>query len=1096
MLNIFWGRENYNKEKFIFENIKGQAMLLVPDQFTLQAERSAFFHVKKKGFMDDLSVVSLSGLGKKVLKETGGSRDVISKYGRYMLLSRIMIDRQNDLKIYRDQYRYPAFVEMMNDLISEMKQNCVSPEDVKHLLENCSRHGFLVQKMEDVYTVFSEYEKKINGKHIDSEDYLDIVAEKISLSEKLKEKEIWIHGFDNMTEKNLRIIRKLIKHCKNVNVVITCSKDVSDEKRGIFLSSSKMASKLKKAAEEENIKVGGSLIPEKYIIDEKSYPAGIIHLEKNIFSYPVKKSEECDGITLLQASDLYNEAESAAAYVLSLVRDKGERYRDISIICNDLETRGSILQRTFEEYGMNLFVDRKRSLIHNPAVRYILALLAIVINGYRTPEVLRVIKTGLTSLDHNDIQKLENYVYTFKIRGNMWKKEFVKNSEMFDADEVDSIEKNRKTIVETVENFKNSFVKGKTVGEKIRNIYVFLSENVHIQDKLEKLMRHQSENEFFDISGETAQAWNYMTSIFEQAVQLMGDEVVDDELLTEMLRTGFSSVEIGVLPPTADGLVVGTVQRTRNTGAKHIVVVGVNEGVLPVGFKNEGILTASEKKRLFDEDFEICNSDELRKQEEKLAMYRNLTGARDSLWMSYSASDIEGAELKPSLLFTHIKDMFPELKLKRDINNDPESGVQIQAAGPALKHMVEHFHAKDEMDPMWNSALVWYDENEIASLENVRTGLLYSNRQKRLESEDVRKLYAGYEGDLTVSPSALEMYSKCPFSFLMRYGMRLQERRIYEISGREIGDVYHEVLMKFAETLTEENLKVSSGNSRWTTIDRHESDELTDKIIDEIISRYREGLFRNGEEEKYRAKRLRRICRETTWAIVSDIRKNDIDTMIFEEKFGKGERIQPIEVSVNGESVFVHGKIDRVDYLEGDRIRVVDYKTGNESIKSSEVKKGWKLQLMLYLKAVSKSVAVNNAVGNAAENTYSQPLEETVENTNGNIERKPAGVYYFLIKEPSSDISDKKDENISKEIEKGIEKTLRMEGITVAETEKTSEKVMTDEMFSDFRKEFDELVEKLCAGIINGNIDIAPLKYDDNNACRYCEYDSICLYER
>ena len=41
MLNIFYGRENLDKEKFIFSNLGKKAIILVPDQYTLEAERSS-----------------------------------------------------------------------------------------------------------------------------------------------------------------------------------------------------------------------------------------------------------------------------------------------------------------------------------------------------------------------------------------------------------------------------------------------------------------------------------------------------------------------------------------------------------------------------------------------------------------------------------------------------------------------------------------------------------------------------------------------------------------------------------------------------------------------------------------------------------------------------------------------------------------------------------------------------------------------------------------------------------------------------------------------------------------------------------------------
>lgn len=54
MLNIYRGGELTDREKFIFDHIKGKTLLLVPDQFSLQAERDAFFYLKEKSLMDQV----------------------------------------------------------------------------------------------------------------------------------------------------------------------------------------------------------------------------------------------------------------------------------------------------------------------------------------------------------------------------------------------------------------------------------------------------------------------------------------------------------------------------------------------------------------------------------------------------------------------------------------------------------------------------------------------------------------------------------------------------------------------------------------------------------------------------------------------------------------------------------------------------------------------------------------------------------------------------------------------------------------------------------------------------------------------------------
>ena len=73
MLKIWYGRENSDREKFIYESIEkdgGLAMVIVPDQYTLEAERQAFRYMNS-GVLMDVEVLSLSRLGQRLLKKTG-----------------------------------------------------------------------------------------------------------------------------------------------------------------------------------------------------------------------------------------------------------------------------------------------------------------------------------------------------------------------------------------------------------------------------------------------------------------------------------------------------------------------------------------------------------------------------------------------------------------------------------------------------------------------------------------------------------------------------------------------------------------------------------------------------------------------------------------------------------------------------------------------------------------------------------------------------------------------------------------------------------------------------------------------------------------
>ena len=89
MLNIYCAGESVDKEKFIFEEIKkeeGNTILIVPDQFSAQSERNAFFYLGIKASMD-LRILDFDRLGYKAVRELGVQvPELIDKYGRHMLL--------------------------------------------------------------------------------------------------------------------------------------------------------------------------------------------------------------------------------------------------------------------------------------------------------------------------------------------------------------------------------------------------------------------------------------------------------------------------------------------------------------------------------------------------------------------------------------------------------------------------------------------------------------------------------------------------------------------------------------------------------------------------------------------------------------------------------------------------------------------------------------------------------------------------------------------------------------------------------------------------------------------------------------------------
>ena len=325
-------------------------------------------------------------------------------------------------------------------------------------------------------------------------------------------------------------------------------------------------------------------------------------------------------------------------------------------------------------------------------------------------------------------------------------------------------------------------------------------------------------------------------------------------------------------------------------------------------------------------------------------------------------------------------------------------------------------------------------------------------------------------------------------------------------------------------------------------------EECTERIRDIIRSdskSYREGILSSGREESYRAERIAEICSSIAWSMIQQVRKGSIRSMRFEYPFGTGRALPPVRVDIGSQEVLIQGKIDRLDILEGvagrddeishgdecgddagDRadgaygehhedsvrrdpeaeasVRIIDYKTGSETVDPEYFMKGYKLQLMVYMKAA-------------------------VDAYNGRLE--PAGVFYFKIRDVDMDADSTSLPADKTGLEKKLADSYRLEGILLNDDSlissmdseidgssqvipvKISKKegvyvpaaggcLMTKEEFAELYEQVDMQVKRICTELCAGNIEIKPkresrkdMEGNYRTACRYCRYRSICMFD-
>lgn len=1184
MLHLYYGRERIDKDRFMFRKMeqllerKKRVILMVPDQFTLQAEQNAFSCLGTDGLMD-LEVLSQTRLATRVLEETGSSSRVhIDRYGRHMILAKILAAEEGGLEAFQGMKRTSSFIEMVNDLIIEFKQFNVSPDQLPEMLQKIDPDSLLYRKLGDIHKIYIQYEQTLQGKYVDTEDAMSLFISAVKKSAMIRNSQIWIAGFDSFTPKSELLLEQLMRYAPQVSVVLTS--DQEDEERALpdrdlFALPQRVMKRMIRIAARNGVEWRQEAISQEFEIPKEAKSSKLAYLERTLFAFPYQhyspqteqpeggqtlsekeaaadpqimakegsaaklsfKLEEApaadaqrptgmafhESIHFCRSANFYTEAETIAASICQLVRERGMRYRDIVVICNDMEGRGSVIRRVFEEYGIPAFIDQKRSIVHHAAVEFVISLLDIVQDGWQYEDVFRLLKTGLTDWTPEQWEEMENYAIKYRIRGGGWKKPFRYGVSDVGQEQLDQLNQMRQRLEEFLSQFEKSFRKEKEGRGRTGALYEFLREKAELPQRLEELVQRQTGFGEYEAAQESAQIWAVIINLLDQLVELIDDEKMSGEEFREMLKAGLEAVEIGLIPPTMDQVIVGTMQRTRTGAVGALFVAGANDGLLPMTGGSEELLSEDEKEILRRNQLELCKDDEYRMEEERLAIYRNLSKPSDFLWMGCSAADLEGKELRPSMIYDKVRTIFPTVNEEKDsLNQAFDQGADdllIQRPAATLIHLTEAVRdCPEQQGPSdwWKAAYNWLADQHSPLLRPMEEGLLFENRQERLNRELTQRIYQK-EGldEFVVSPSRLERFSRCPFSHFIQYGLRPEERRLFQASGREVGDVYHECLKKLLDELTAPGVPITSPDSPWMKTSQADCRRRMGELMEQVSQEYREGLLDQGEEERYRVRRMKEVCGAAAWALISHVQQGNIRDVFLEAPFGRGNKVfPPIRLRAGEKTVRIEGKIDRVDILASENasyVKIIDYKSGKERFDVEEARGGWRLQLMIYLQAAMEGMKARSSL-------------------EGN-DVKPAGVFYFEIAEPMIDATKLNfqqelggelreklqkeiwrefkldgilldDETVIRGIAGDLEEDTGFSGIAPVKKNKdgifsgtSDRKLLTEEQFGELQEAVNQTVEELCDALTGGRLDILPKKTKTETACRFCPYRSICHFD-
>lgn len=1079
---------------------------IVPEQFTMEAQRDIVTMHPRHGSMN-IDAIGLNRLAYRIFDELSvNPGQVMEDFGKSMLVQKILMEEKDNLLVYGSYLGKMGFVDEMKSMISELFQYAVDETAISDAMDQMDRESSVYRKLHDVRLIYDRFEEyNRNDRYIVAEQLSELLADNVERSNILADSHLYFDGFTGFTPVQMKLIRKLMRCVRSVTFAFAIDKSsismAKPKEYELFRLTRETMISLCNAAVEEHVDIADNIVMDEDIPYRFSENRELAELQRNLFRYPHGKvSGNPENIRLIRADRARDEAVYVASRIRDLVKNEGYRYRDIAVVAGDLQDVSRYYRHAMDEYNIPVFIDANIALAGDPCSDTVRAFLAVMSENFSVDSVFRLLKSGMTDVDSDDIERMENYVLKRNIRGyKMWSRQISDDRDPVLAEDMDSI---RLQIMEMftddcIDVFKPSSPNSKnTVKSYTKQLYRFL-EQLDVCGRLENRKRQLYEAERWDEGDAYGRIFDKLVVLFDKMVTLLGDERMTVKEYIGILDAGLADMEIGIVPPTVDRVVVGDMTRSRLNHVRVLFFTGVNEGIIPKPAKKGKILSNSDRQILEDCGVTLAPSDKTNAYIEQFYIYTNLTKASDRVYIIYRKLGEDLRPADPSYLVDRIKGIYPDI-----METDYDIDMQLpETADSILRYIIR------ESDNTAGSGIVeklgelLVDRGCEGKLQAISDGEEYTNDVCTLTPDTVRMLYGT---NLVESVSKLEKYAQCQFKYFLTYGLGLQERETCEVNAANIGNILHETMEKMFSFVQKFR------DNDWEHLNM---DELRERAVefagisaDEEAGEY----FEDSHRAAYMKELIADVAVRTIRTLGTFVRCGKMQPAGFERKFDTSMGRDGIDDYIfklaNGMTMNLKGTIDRIDeYITDNDIyfKIVDYKSSANALDEKLILGGLQLQLVTYgaiayeLEKRRAKTDKNVHMSGMLYYTFDNPYVDVGDIT-GDVELTEHGFASDdkkMVGGMSVDLLEEKLLKNSRFVgmynQSGLNPEVMDPDMSTVRKTDGIEEIMLQKLMEANRNN----INRLATDISNGKIAINPVLEDDVDACKYCSYRKVCAFD-
>jgi ATP-dependent helicase/nuclease subunit B len=1083
-------------------------ILLAPKQATFQLERQLLQDESTPGFTR-LRILSFERLAGFILELLDAPPlPLLSEEGRTMVLRALLSKHRGQLGVFRESAISGGFARQLSRDLRELQQHQLTPEKLAAL--SAELEPPLSGKLRDIGLIYGAYLEWLRKKGLrDGDCLLDLAAGalrrrkvdaaiagavanppprgQLDLFDSTPERPgaippvrlgtLWLDGFAEMTPGELDLLTEVAACCETVTLAFCVEGSVADAAReGSWLSIWSGVGRTYERCRQRMEVLPGVRISVEPLAPSARYDGNpaLQHLERR-WTRTEPFEGNVDNIRLVSCADPAGEAVMAAREILRFVR-AGGRFREVAVLLRGLEGYHNEIRRAFASRGIPCFLDRRESVAHHPLAELVRYSLATIAFDWRREDWFGALKTGFVNITENAVDELENEALARGWNGRSWFEPLIDSEGA-----VSWAETLRERLMPPFLRLRDDLTQegelacdGRRLAEAMRTFWAALR-----ADRTLNLWSEDSDSGFL---APHATVWESLNAWLDDVALAFSDETMPLREWLPVLESSLGGLSVGVIPPSLDQVLVGAIDRSRNPELKLAIVLGVNESVFPRVPENVSLLTDIERDQLEQHHAALGPGMRELLSRERFLGYIACTRSAGRLVVSHSRVDGRGAALNPSPLLSHLRGMFPGVRVECLAAGEPwpEAEHSSELTAPLLR-------AREGWDAALSAAMSRPVLAELAgrlSIISVAPAALSPGAAAVLHG-----------GELRTSVSRLEQFAACPFKHFIASGLKGEERERFELDARRRGDFQHAVLAAF-------HREVKAAGRRWHDLARREAVEWVCRIADRMAPEFGGGVSSGETRAAVMVESMRRSLADFIDVMVGWMGQYEFEPEVSELGFGVEDAVLPgwvLDLG-NGGRLVLRGAMDRVDlrrFEDGQPAFavVIDYKSSERSLDDVMMRYGLQLQLPAYLAALRGMGDLSRVFG---------------------VERiRPAGVFYVSLRGGGGGGDTRADvlEHLDALAGKAFQHSGRFDLSALRLLDNRGEKVgtqfkfrlkengepysnsieaMNPGRFSEMLDQVERCLKELGQKILAGVSEPDPYQKGKERACDLCEFQGIC----